>query len=164
MRIGVIADTHLQSQQECRRFSDRLLDGPFHSVDMIFHAGDLGNSELLFCLAPCPVVAVAGNTDRPHPELPPQRLLTLEGRRIVLAHGWGGGDSVAADLLRHFGPERPDVIVFGHSHVPENRRVGKTLLFNPGSPTRPRSSVGATVGVLEIVGGEVAGEILPWRD
>jgi len=164
MRIGVIADTHLQGLQQCRRFSEQLLAGPFRSVDMILHAGDLGDSELLFCLAPCPVVAVAGNTDRPHPDLPPQRLLTLAGCRIVLVHGWGGGDRIAADVFRHFAAERPDVIVFGHSHVPENRRVEGMLLFNPGSPTRPRSRAGATVGLLDIANGDVAGEILPWRE
>jgi uncharacterized protein len=32
----------------------------------------------------------------------------------------------------------PDVLIFGHSHQPECRWVGSTLLFNPGSPTDPR--------------------------
>jgi putative phosphoesterase len=43
-----------------------------------------------------------------------------------------------------------DAVVFGHTHVPEIRRLGRRLILNPGSPTAPRSTLGATMLELAI--------------
>lgn len=37
------------------------------------------------------------------------------------------------DVLRALGPEPPDVLLCGHTHVPSARRIGTTLFVNPGS-------------------------------
>ena len=37
-----------------------------------------------------------------------------------------------------FKEEMPDVIIFGHSHIPMIRYFKKILLVNPGSPTDKR--------------------------
>ena len=37
-----------------------------------------------------------------------------------------------------FKDEELDIIIFGHSHMPVVRYVGRTLLINPGSPTDKR--------------------------
>lgn len=51
------------------------------------------------------------------------------------------------------------VLVFGHSHQPECRWVGSTLLLNPGSPTDPRLAPVPTVGI-QTLGDVVFGEII----
>ncbi|GAB4173559.1 MAG: metallophosphoesterase family protein [Geothermobacteraceae bacterium] len=161
-RIGCLSDTHQSDLVECRRLVRRLLGDEFRGVDLVLHAGDVGNPEMLLEFAPVEVLAVAGNTDMPHTDLPPERLLTCNGIRIALAHGWGAGAQVAGSLLKYFSSSAPDVIVYGHSHVPDNRMVNGTLLFNPGSPTRPRSNFGPSVGVLEIQDSQVTGRVIPW--
>ena len=48
------------------------------------------------------------------------------------------------------------VVVFGHSHAPENRAgLDGQLLFNPGSPTDRRAQPHHTYGVLELDDGEL---------
>ncbi|RMF48379.1 MAG: metallophosphoesterase [Deltaproteobacteria bacterium] len=162
IRIGCLSDTHLADPEECRRLARELLTREFQGVDLVLHAGDVGNPELLVQFAPIETLAVAGNTDQSHADLPSERLVSCNGVRIALAHGWGAGTRVAGSLLKYFSGSAPDVIVYGHSHVPDNRLVNGTLLFNPGSPTRPRSDFGPSVGVLEIHHGQVSGRVIPW--
>ncbi|RME33940.1 MAG: metallophosphoesterase [Deltaproteobacteria bacterium] len=164
IKIGCLSDTHLSGVEDCRRLADRLLEGVFADVDLILHAGDIGSEELLFCLAPVEVLAVAGNTDVGLTHHPAQRVFRRGGVCIAMAHGWGAGERVSLSLWKYFADRNPDVIVFGHSHVPENRKRGQTLMFNPGSPTRPRSSFGPSVGVLTLCDGRVEARIFPLTD
>src|SRR5229473_5765882 len=84
-RIGVVADTH------CPEFLDRLPDRLFEvlrGVDLVIHAGDVNGSETVAALAAiAPVVAVKGDHDRASADLPLSRVVTVEGRRIVIVHG-----------------------------------------------------------------------------
>jgi len=52
-----------------------------------------------------------------------------------------------------------DVLVFGHSHRPVNKKEGGVLLFNPGSPTDQFFAPYRSCGILEI-GKEVKGRII----
>jgi putative phosphoesterase len=54
---------------------------------------------------------------------------------------------------------RPDVIIFGHSHLPDLKKKENTLLFNPGSLSGNLMSPFATYGVLSIDGNDAWGEI-----
>src|SRR5262249_24937737 len=45
---------------------------------------------------------------------------------------------------------QPDVVVFGHSHRPYRSRLGRVLLFNPGSAGPRRFSLPRTVGLLRL--------------
>lgn len=146
VRVGVISDTHGQLRPE--------VFDVFRDVDHLLHAGDVGNPEILTDLgALAPVDAVHGNMDRwsvrERTEATVER--TLAGVRIAMTHGHL---TEAYDQL----PERfpgAEVVVYGHTHQPAERRVGATLLLNPGSagPRRPGKPV--TVALLVLEGGSV---------
>jgi len=47
------------------------------------------------------------------------------------------------------------IVVYGHSHLPEDLEVEGQILFNPGSCTERRRAPQRTYGVLRLHGGEV---------
>lgn len=159
MKIGVLSDTHIISGLQGRQLAAQLMTGAFVGVDAILHAGDHVYHGLDECFAPVPWYAVRGNLDRTLVDLPSNRSLILNGKRVGMVHGWGRGTEIVKNVLDCFADDMPDVLVFGHSHQPECRWVGSTLLLNPGSPTDPRLASAPTVGVLTL-GETVFGEII----
>ena len=49
---------------------------------------------------------------------------------------------------RHINRERPDVVVFGHSHKPFNQVINGALYFNPGYAGKPRFGDARSVAML----------------
>ena len=104
--------------------------------DRIVHLGDhLSDGETLHYAYPdLPFVGVPGNCDG-WTSAPEERLITLEGRRLLLGHGhhWGVklSPAGAARAGRMAGAE---LVLFGHTHRPLLRREEDgLLLLNPGS-------------------------------
>lgn len=160
MKIGVLSDTHISSLNEGRLFASQLLAGHFSDISAILHAGDHVHPDFSTCFYPLPWYAVRGNMDQWQNGLPLKRVVHLAGVRIGIMHGWGGLKDVESHVLDSFADEMPDVLVFGHTHVPVCRMVKTTLLFNPGSPTQRRSAPAESVGILTISSDGVAGEII----
>lgn len=51
--------------------------------------------------------------------------IVLDGRRVFFTHfPWSAGKAAECGLY--------DAVFFGHTHVPEQRTIGRTLLANPG--------------------------------
>jgi putative phosphoesterase len=64
------------------------------------------------------------------------------------------------DILKsEFSQEKPDIIIFGHSHVPKNEYIDGTLFFNPGSVTDTVYAPYRSYGIIEIDKGEIKAEI-----
>ena len=57
-----------------------------------------------------------------------------------------------------------DVILFGHSHAVENRRVNGKLLFNAGSASMYYENTPPSLGFLHISEQQVRGEIIYLED
>ncbi|MFN8534014.1 MAG: metallophosphoesterase family protein [Dehalococcoidia bacterium] len=156
MLIGVISDTHGQPLPDPAR---RAFDG----VDLILHAGDLGNEAILAELEGiAPVEAVAGNVDPSDlaTRLGRRKVVPAGGRRIGLVHGdRGPGRTTPERALGSFPPASVDVVVFGHSHQPRIDWHGEVLLLNPGSATQPRWQPQPSVALLRI-GEEIEAEIV----
>lgn len=147
--IGVISDTHIPDRVQ--HLHPALLSLLHEQrVDLILHGGDVSiRSVLVEMESVAPVRAVAGNRDiLLLNDTPISRSLMINGVRVVLTHGHLNPGTYWRDkllyitrgynferyqkrLLRAF-PEA-DVILFGHTHHAENRRIGRTLFFNPGS-------------------------------
>jgi putative phosphoesterase len=147
MDIGVISDTHgLLRPEACRAL---------RGVERILHAGDIGEQAVLDQLAEiAPVTAVVGNNDHgPWTRALPQTVDVHVGPlTIVMTH-------IVATLTD------PDalgasVVVYGHSHRPENVKRGRVLYFNPGSAGPRRFKLPVTVGRLRVRGRSVEGEIV----
>lgn len=162
-RIGVISDTHLSLTQDLRPLA-RLLSNVFEGVELILHAGDITDPDIFFELfADMRVLAVAGNMDRFRDDAlsPPTRTVHVDGATIAVAHGHGYSGSLPDALLPVF-PDA-DAIVYGHTHVALCERRKGVLVFNPGSPLRPRDHRGGSVGILTVKDGCVDGEIVELR-
>jgi uncharacterized protein len=82
--------------------------------------------------------------------LPATRVMDAEGLRIGLVHD-ALGASGRHERLKELFPGC-DVIAYGHTHLPEVVRAGKTWILNPGSPTERRRAPEHTMIVLD--GGE----------
>jgi putative phosphoesterase len=145
VRIGLISDTHGQPLPAAARRA-------FEGVDLILHAGDLGDESILHELARiAPVEAVAGNIDGEAlvARLGRQKVVTAAGIRIGLVHGdRGPGETTPERARAAFVPGSVDVVVFGHSHVPRIDWQRDVLLVNPGSATQPRLQPQPSVAIL----------------
>lgn len=145
MRILIVSDTH-GAHENLETVIQK--DGPF---DRMFHLGDSEVSlEELEELAGCMVDAVAGNMDF-RSTLPREKVVEVEGYRILLTHGHN--DSVDQTLLMlDYKAQNLDVDIamFGHTHVALLEEEG-IVLFNPGSLSRPRPwKALPSYGILEI--------------
>jgi len=153
MRIGVLSDTHLRSPDSAL---EHILGTLFADTDLILHAGDIVTRRVLDRLEESGVIAVCGNMDDYDvtEDLPQMRIIPAEGKRIGLIHGWGSKERLAERVVARFGDDKPDLIVFGHSHDPFWGKIGGVHVFNPGSAARNRYGGKSTVGLVEIHGDE----------
>lgn len=158
-RIGVLSDTHLQGYREGGAVIERLVDRYFRETDLILHAGDVVDPEVLLGLSGRRVIQVRGNLDPPQRGVPQRRVIEIDGFRIGMIHGWGAPQSLEDRVLLEFKDDRLDCLVFGHSHRACCRLRNGVLLFNPGSPTDRREAPFHSVGLLE-VGDRLEGHII----
>lgn len=158
MLIGVISDTHIpQSADEIPQSVFSIFKG----VDLIIHAGDLTSLDVLNTLGKiAEVKAVRGNMDSQEVclRLAEKQIIKIGNFSVGVIHGGGHPDYLLAFVEKQF-KEPLDVIVFGHSHNPFNEKRGKTLFFNPGSPTDKIFSVYNSCGILKIDSG-IEGKII----
>ena len=109
-------------------------------IDMLIHCGDVTSGDLYIqSLVTCPVHMVAGNLDQGL-SLPKEKLIELEGHRILMAHGHGyyvnfGTRDLEADALAN----GCDITMYGHTHRPViDESNPELLVLNPGSLAYPR--------------------------
>lgn len=140
MNVLVLSDTHVMGAEWALPAE---LTAELERADLIVHAGDLATVSFLEALKRyAPVHAVHGNADDAELTRTLPRRLKVEvlGRPLGVVHGDGTGGTTLARARGAFAAGEVDVVVFGHSHFPYRGYAGRTLLFNPGSPTDRRTS------------------------
>ena len=176
--IGVITDTHVPDR--FNQISPDILSSLEKAkVDVILHAGDISSPAVIEILQGyAPVYAVQGNRDWAYlKSLPPEREINLAGVTIGLTHGHGGWRHYIEEKwkyirsgynfehVRHYLVKQfplAKVIVFGHTHRPENIWLNGQLFFNPGAayPCK-ETNYRAQLGLLRIFpDSRVEGEII----
>lgn len=118
----------------------------FADVDLILHAGDVGELWVLDELSKiAPVTAVHGNDDTEEAtrELPYQQIVSVNGRRILLWHSHYPDraeemasrtpEISAARNLNQAKRAGADIVVFGHWHIPFTYEQDGILVINPGA-------------------------------
>lgn len=143
MLLGLISDTHGTLRPEVFQH--------FRDVDLILHAGDVGDPHIITELESlAPVHAVWGNVDgfEVRHATEEEFRLELEGRAVVVVHGHRLG-SPDAEKLRSVYPEA-DVIVYGHTHRPRVDRDATGLVVNPGAAGPARFDIGPSVARLRL--------------
>jgi uncharacterized protein len=140
MTLGIISDTH--------NFFDPEIPERFKGVEHILHGGDIGLPRVLSHLEQiAPVTAVLGNTDDPAFGYREFESLTLGGRKFLLHHIVN--PRALTDTLRsRITRERPDVVVFGHTHKPFAEVVDGILYFNPGYAGKSRFNLPRTLALF----------------
>jgi putative phosphoesterase len=148
MKVGIVADSHDDMESISRVveiFNSR-------GVSLVIHAGDVVSpfTVEIFGGLKCPLAGVYGNNDGDRLLLrerydgvfhPQPHFLSLDGRSAVVVHEHHLVESLAASA-------RFDLVVYGHTHTPDVRTVGGTLIVNPGKAARLHKGR-ATAAVLD---------------
>ena len=152
MKIGIISDTH--------GWLDPRVEKIFAGVEHILHAGDIGNPmielELKFI---APVTLVIGNND-PDLTFKETEVVMLADKKFLIHHIVNPralADKVTARIKR----DRPDVVVFGHTHKKFSETVDGVLFFNPGYAGKPKFGAERSVAILHLNGSEIRHEFIP---
>ncbi|MDR1370695.1 MAG: metallophosphatase family protein [Dysgonamonadaceae bacterium] len=129
-KIGLLSDTH--------GYWDEKFVSYFSDCDEIWHAGDIGNSEILHKLENIkPVRAVYGNIDGyPVRTLCPKHLrFRTEETEVWLTHIGGYPGHYAPDVSPEIFDNPPELFVCGHSHILKVQydKNLKLLHINPGA-------------------------------
>jgi putative phosphoesterase len=151
-KIGLLSDTH--------GFYDPRIATYFGEVDEIWHAGDVGDYEVILKLNMiAPVIAVHGNIDGTpiRSRFPGHQRHSREGVDIWMTHigGYPGNydHRVKEDIYAY----PPGLFISGHSHIlkvmPDKK--GGFLHMNPGSAGRYGMHKVRTLIRFEIEGGRV---------
>ena len=153
MKIGVISDTH--------NFLEPRVLKLFAGVDYILHAGDIGQPSILAELQEiAAVTAVSGNTDDPAFRYPPTKIIELDAHKFLLHHIVNPHD-LEDSIGQRIAREKPQVVVFGHTHKPFSEQINGTLYFNPGYAGKSRFGMPRTVAILRCDASGFIPELLP---
>ncbi len=132
MLIGIIADTHdnlIHTKKAVELFNNK-------KVEYVIHAGDYTSpfTLKLFKELNCKYVGIFGNNDgdklllleRSEGNIHNQPyIFSLNNKKIIVLHEHHVVDALADS--GHF-----DLVIYGHTHKPEIRKVKNTLVINPG--------------------------------
>lgn len=161
MRIGIISDTH--DRHEAVAVAVRLLVE--QQVELILHCGDIESLETVELFREIPTHFVFGNWDKDRQTLSTAiravgghsyesfGALTLAGKRVAWVHSHERHKLYELEHCDYF-----DYVFYGHTHVREQHRTGKTLVANPGALFRANPK---TCVVLDLISGELKPIILP---
>jgi putative phosphoesterase len=129
-KIGLLSDTHAYWDEKFAQY--------FDSCDEIWHAGDIGNEEILNKLqAVKPVKAVYGNIDGHLLRVSCPKILRfkIEGVEVLLTHIGGYPGKYAPEIRRDIYTRPPKLLVCGHSHILKiiYDKSLQMLCINPGA-------------------------------
>ena len=146
--VGVISDTHGLLRPEAVT--------ALHGSDLIIHAGDVGDPEILEHLrAIAPTFAVRGNVDTsPWAQALPLTEVVDVGRvQVYVLHDLLelGLDPRAAGF---------SVVISGHTHRPHAQVRNDVLYLNPGSAGPRRFTLPIAVARIEVNGSHISHEII----
>ena len=136
--LGVISDTHGILRPQAVKILE--------TCNAIIHAGDIGSEEVLAALnAMAPIYAVRGNVDWESwsRDMPVNDVVEIAGYFFYIIHILENIDldPAAAGI---------NVVVSGHSHMPDLSRKDSVLYMNPGSAGPRRFTKPVSMGKIVI--------------
>jgi len=150
MKLGIISDTH----DRVDRIGPALDLFRAHKVDRLIHCGDVTGASTVGAFAGWTIDFVYGNCDWQPAQLDEaisaiggtqhEKFGDLELKGVKIA--WTHSDDVS--LFRSLeNANHYDFLFYGHSHITEQHRTGKTTVVNPGALHRVKVP---TVAVLDL--------------
>ncbi len=149
MRLCVISDTHIPDR--AAGLPRRLLD-EIRAADQLVHAGDFTTVEAYETIARLnKMIAVRGNIDEAALTERLKRTVTFRAGKfkVGVTHGFGKVEFVFDNVRKEFDASY-HLVIFGHSHAPCEEKIGKTLYFNPGTPTDTIFAPYNSYGIIDI--------------
>ncbi|MGB2783826.1 MAG: metallophosphoesterase [Atribacterota bacterium] len=134
MKIGIISDTHdnLPQIRKAVEVFNR------EKVELVLHAGDFVSpfTFLEFKNLNCPLKGIFGNNDGDKLFLqekskgigelcPAPYNVNINSKNVIMLHKEKLIDALAES-------QKYDVIIYGHTHRTDLRKIRKTLIINPG--------------------------------
>lgn len=160
MKILVFSDTHGKTEK-----MHDIISRNRSYTDLVIHLGDCCR-DLEYVRSDFPQIAflaVRGNCDFYTPDNTPQsRSITLEGRTFYLTHGHmqaiktHGYSLLTAEAKR----QGADIVLYGHTHIGEQKEINGITFFNPGSLERPRDVSGGSYGIINVKDGKADFQII----
>ena len=150
--VGVISDTHGRLPQSVLTV--------FKDTDLIVHAGDIGNPEILESLGKiAPIIGVRGNMDVGHwaRHLPEKKVIKISQIMLCVIH-----DVYRSELSPN--SSSCQIVISGHTHRPLVEKHPKVLFLNPGSAVQPRYGYPASVALLRIIGKTLKARLIELKD
>lgn len=155
MKLGIISDTHDRVERVCLALA-RLNE---LGAERLIHCGDVTRPETVSHFRDWQIDFVLGNCDWQPDELSSAITsiggtlhdrfgeLTIEDRAIAWIHSDNASLFRSLEYANHY-----DYLFYGHTHVAEQHRTGKTLVCNPGALHRVKWP---TVSLLDLESHEV---------
>lgn len=156
-RIGVISDTHGNSDAIKACVSEA------GNVDVWFHLGDFSaDAKVLQELTGLPVYSVRGNCDYISSS-PEELTVNIEGVKFLLMHGHNYYVTFDDTLRACLRAEELDcdMLLYGHTHIPELSAYGRIQVLNPGSPTRPLGGSAPSFAIITVDNGIARAKLNP---
>ncbi len=136
MIVGIMSDSH----DDMQRLADAVDFFNSKGVTYVIHAGDLISPFTFEALGKldCPFSAIFGNNDGDRLLLhhksegtvePQPMILAIGERKAIVVH-----EPASVEALAKSGEF--DVVIYGHTHTQDIRKVGETLVINPGKVAR----------------------------
>ncbi|MDB6053925.1 MAG: hypothetical protein JWN25_1448 [Verrucomicrobiales bacterium] len=152
MKIGLISDTH--------DYLDGRVADIFQGVEHILHAGDIGMPWLINELEQlAPTTAVLGNTDSLI-SFRDTEVVVLCEKKFLLTH-IVNPQALTPSQMERIQIEKPDVVMFGHTHKPYWKKTGNLFFLNPGYAGKSRFGMERSVAIMDIIGGEMRVKFVP---
>jgi len=150
--IGVISDTH--------GLIPSGVTNAFKDVDLIIHAGDIGDEKVLDKLSKiAPVAAVRGNMDfgKWTGQLPETEIIEIGQIVLYVIH-------IANRLDADPAKTGFKAIISGHTHRPDVYQKNGIMFINPGSASFPKFGHPASAALIQIKGDDLGVKLIGLKD
>ncbi len=156
-KAGVISDTHIPTRK--KNMSEKIFYN-FKDTDFIIHCGDIVNENVIKFLSKISkTYAVKGNMDPSDINYPDELILKINNKFILcVTHGNGAPFDLKQRMYKKFITQKPDIIIFGHTHCATYEEYLGVKFFNPGSATCGISS--NTIGIINFSPDKIICEIV----
>lgn len=145
MKVLILSDSHNNKKN-----LDSIVPIIRDEIDLIIHAGDnFRDSVYLSKNTNKPVFSVVGNCDMEN--LEEELVFEVEGHMFFLTHGHKYGVKYGLDRIVSVGMENgADIVIFGHTHIKESKKISNMEVINPGSLSLPRDGYEKSYVIMDI--------------
>jgi hypothetical protein len=147
VKLLVISDSHGNTT-----LAEKVIN-KHRDVDMVIHLGDyFRDANRLEDLFPkLHFEYVYGNSDFMIGDVPIEKILEIEGQRVLLTHGHRYSVKWGTDRLQNKADkENIQLVLFGHTHIPQVEHLPACIILNPGSISDPRGEDDESYAIVTI--------------